>query len=273
MKNAKISPFKQLSSLILPYIKSMLDIKNASLLCLLLFLLWQVGYDSCLKPGLEKLTVIDKLSKQSEKQKLAQNNYKQLFADLEKEVADLLVEIPVMGGNQSKSLVAVTQSERLLKLAKGEIRSPLLPNRQPGAIVKVVKLVSTGAAKDTNISEFITGETKPPEGAATPPGAPPAQGPAPGGPDGANLTEAPDPPLPTAESVRKLDEKTIPLTQVDYQLVAHGTYAGFVDLINQLVLTPKLITIKDISIKTVEGKPPGFLELTLDVSFLMSNDT
>jgi hypothetical protein len=274
MKHAKLPPFKHLAGLLIPYVKSLLDVKNASLLFLLIFLLWQVGYDTCLQPNLSKLGILDKLVKQSEKQKIAQDNYKHLFEELQKVLADLTVELPVTAQHQSKSLVAVNQSERLLKLAKGEARSPLLPNRSPGAFVQVVKLTSAGAAKDITVAEFITGEKKTSDAATAsslPPAVPPSGGPGPGGKNN-EPADPPDPPLPTAETVRKLDDKAIPLTQVDYQLVAHGTYIGFMDLINQIVLTPKLIAIRDLNIKPVEGKPPGFLELTLDVSFLISTE-
>jgi hypothetical protein len=275
MKHAKTNPFQQLISLVLPYVKSLLDVKNGSLFGLLLFMLWQVGYDSCLKPGLEKLGTMETIIQQTEKQRKVQESRDQLFKALQAEVSDLPVQIPEVLASQPKSLVAVTQSERLLKLAKGEQRLGLLPNRLPGAVVQVVKLVSEGAPKDTTIGEFMGG-VKPADPATTPPPAapaavengkqPPADGGAPAGPN----APAPEPPQPTAESMRKLDDKPIPLSQFDYQLIAHGTYAGFADLINQLTLSPKLITIRNLTIKPVEGQPAGVLELQLDVSLLMS---
>ena len=273
MKHAKVNPFQHVLGLIWPYVKSLLDVKNGSLFGLLLFLLWQVGYDTCLKPGLEKLDTMEKVVQQTEKQRKNQESRDQLFKALQAEVSDLPVKIPEVQINQPKSLVAVTQSERLLKLAKGEQRLGLLPNRLPGAVVQVIKLASAGSPKDTTIGEFMSG-VKPVDPAATAQQAPPAGAGAPppagAGPVGPEAAEPPEPPQPTAESVRKLDDKLIALSQFDYQLVARGNYAGFADLINQLTLSPKLITIRNLKILPVEGQPPGVLELQLDVSLLMS---
>jgi hypothetical protein len=274
MKKTKTNGFAQLMGLIKPYLKGFMNIKNGSMLALLVFLLWQIEYDVCLKPNLDKLGSISTLLNKAAKTKAAEATKATLFKELDEELKTVPVAITTLTGTQSKTLVSLSQGEFLVRLAKGLERLPALPTAMPGDPLKVIKFSQNGPAKETTIAAFLAQLPDGATTAATPAVTPTAPPPTPAVPTpptsaGGAPATAQEPPLVTAASMRKLDDKTDPLTQFDYTLVVQGPYVTLADLVNQLVLSPSAVSLRQINLRPAPNNGTG-LEMTLQLSMLMA---
>jgi hypothetical protein len=222
-------PWKRYSNII---VKVFSDFKNLSLLGLLGFILYGIAWDTVLRPNLENLKARDEVI-QKQKEVLGQrDNLQKQYDVLERQLKGLTQDlIPVPAGSSGK-VISVSESGELLKMTRGEMREAfgLQALQPPHDRLENASLTSTGDDKTVNLLSLLNADT-----AATP---------------SANPQTAPSP----AEA-----SNTAPVLaaeQYDYELKVTGTYAALIDLLNQLVLHPKLVKINKVVITKAPGNKP-----------------
>ncbi len=210
-------------------IKVMMDMKNLGLIVLMGFTLYGIGWDTILRPNLDKIKSSDDAIQQQKQALSEKQDSQRQYGVLEQQLKNLEVQmIPVPPGNSSK-VVSVSESSELLKLARGENRNEALmpPLEPPHDRRENVSLTPTAN------SSFDLLQPEAPKDGAQPAAAPEAE--AGSGAAGALAT-------------------SLPVEQYDYELKATGTYPALVDLLNVLVIEKRLIKINKIVITRLNGE-------------------
>jgi len=203
----------------------------------LFFTIFSIGGDTVLGPNLTKIKAQDDMIKNSRQQVDQKQLERKRVVDLENELKNLTTQfIPVASGN-SPTVVAVSESSEILKLAKGSSgtqekkinedgqEEQTLP--KPHATRENVSLTAT-SSETIDITKALESSNS---GTPTLNQSLPSPGP------GASSSSTPG----TVASTHSA-------YQFNYELKATGTYVALIDLINELTLRRHLVKFNKISI-------------------------
>jgi hypothetical protein len=221
-------PWKRYSNTI---VKVFSDLKNLSLLGLLVFIFYGIAWDTVLRPNLESLKARDEVI-QKQKEVLEQrDNLQRQYDLLEKQLKDLRHDlIPIPAGGSGK-VISVSESGEILKMTRGEMREAfgLQALQPPHDHLENASLTPSEEDKTVNLMALLS----------------------------ANSSATPENPQAASANAEMADSvPNLPAEQYDYELKVTGTYAGLIDLLNQLVLHPKLVKINKVVITKVSGSKP-----------------
>jgi len=241
-------------------LKVLMNPRILVLIGVLFFTIFSIGGDTVLGPNLTKIKAQDEMIKNSRQQLDQKQQERKRVVDLESELKNLTTQlIPVASGN-SPTVVAVSESSEILKIAKGGLRPEKKMNvdgQEEQALPKPHDTRENVSLTPTS-SETID-ITKALESSTTPASPTPSQspGPNPGGPNSS----------PSAVVATSLNAY-----QFNYELKATGTYAALIDLINALALRRHLVKFNKISIVPSTNAHQAIPDATDDPDFPVKLD-
>jgi hypothetical protein len=242
-------------------LKVLMNPRILVLIGVLFFTIFSIGGDTVLGPNLTKIKAQDDMIKNSRQQLDQKQLERKRVVDLESELKNLTTQlIPVASGN-SPTVVAVSESSEILKIAKGSLRpekkmsedgqeEQALP--KPHDTRENVSLTPT-SSETIDITKALESSTAPSASIPSP-----SPGPSPGGPNGSPPSGA----VATALNAY----------QFNYELKATGTYAALIDLINELALRRHLVKFSKITIVPSTNAHQAIPDATDDPDFPVKLD-
>jgi hypothetical protein len=246
-------------------IKILMNMKVLGLIALLAFTVFGIGWDTVLRPNLTVLQSREESINKVKSELSTKQEFRKRYLNLEQQLSNLTISLlPIPAGNSS-TVIAVTESSEILKLAQGKTGN----DASIKALPKPHNLRENVSLKPLNssvvdLSQLINDPNKPASTTTTPP--PTA---------GSQPTSTPGTGADASNSATSLE-------RFDYELKVTGTYPALMDLLNALAIRKKMVKINQVDIipsSTPQTVPdakdyPDFplkLDMTISLSLFLYN--
>jgi Tfp pilus assembly protein PilO len=224
------------------WLKVFADIKLMSFSLLAVFILYQVLYESVW------LAEQKHLSEMNEKLQHRKTEFESKTSELNKyqllqtQLKDLPVRMEYLKEGDSPQVKAVYISSQLKKLIDGSLRhvSPDEPTPSPHNTRTLISFESKGHHL-VNLIDLAQELSKDQQAAPSPP--PPPQ-------NNTSKTEGAQPPAPPP--AQPAVKEHINAWQFLYEIKVEGTYIALADLLNQIALSPSLLSIQELELKPAQ---------------------
>jgi hypothetical protein len=222
----------------------LLDVKNASLILLLGFLLYQILYDSCIRGPLELLGQNQAMIDQETTHFSDKIKQFERYQRLAKTMTEVPIKVLTRKPTDSTSVLIAREAEKIVNYIKGINRAPGLtaPLPSPHDRLQLLTLRPTGATPVIFSTESPRPQSVEPAASAPNPGSPPAppHGEGKEGSASAPPIQRAGPPVAIAPAAEPEGFKG---EQFQFDIAVRGTYPACMDLINQLTQHPYLLTL------------------------------
>lgn len=238
-------------------IKVFSDFKNICLLILVVFTIYGIAWDTILRPSLVALKNRDDVINKQREILNEKGNLKKQYDTWAEQLKDLQHDLISITAAESGKLQSVSESGKIMRMARGELRKSLgLPPLQPPHnVLQGVAVKPVGEDQIVDLLTLLNG--KPNEGSGSP-----------------------------SPNMQMIQNTTgLPAEAYNYELNATGTYVALVDLLNQMVLHPRLFRINKVVItrpvgSRMEEEPdpkefpeyPVKLEMTVSLTLFLYTD-